>query len=267
MTLPGKYPPLADLMSLRGKKALVSGSARGIGYAIARRFCEAGTSVMLLDIDQEKGLQARDALSTAGWTAFFTECDLSREDEIERAWKETLGRLGGIDILVNNAGIFPFTPLAQLSSSAIEKVLAVNLKAMLLLSREFSRSAAASGRGGSIINLASIDALRPSHKGLSVYDASKGAVISLTRSLAKELGPEGIRVNALAPGGILTEGALAGSNPGNTRAGLKEFLSKIPLGRMGSADDVARAALFLASEMSAYITGELVAVDGGYLVS
>jgi 2-dehydro-3-deoxy-D-gluconate 5-dehydrogenase len=267
MTLPGKYPPLTDLINLSGKKALVTGSARGIGYAIGQRLREAGASVVLLDINAEQGQRSRDTLAAAGGTAFFVRCDLSREDELDRAWKETLAHLGGIDILVNNAGIFPFTPLPQVSGATIDQVLAVNLKAMLLLCREFARVATPPGRSRSIINLASIDAVRPSHKGLSIYDASKGAVLSLTRSLARELGPDGVRVNALAPGGILTEGALSRNNPENTRAGLKEFMSRIPLGRMGTADDVARVALFLASDLSAYMTGELVIVDGGYLVS
>jgi NAD(P)-dependent dehydrogenase (short-subunit alcohol dehydrogenase family) len=141
------------------------------------------------------------------------------------------------------------------------------LKGLLYFSREVGRWMVEKKTGGCIINLASIDALHPSHKGLSIYDASKGAVLTVTKSLAKELGQEGIRVNAIAPGGILTEGALSQKGEQNTRAGLKEFMSRITIGRMGTPDDIGRVALFLASDLSGYMTGSLLTVDGGYLLS
>jgi NAD(P)-dependent dehydrogenase (short-subunit alcohol dehydrogenase family) len=118
---------------------------------------------------------------------------------------------------------------------------------------------------GCIINIASIDALRPSDRGLPVYDASKGAVVSLTKSMARELGPHSIRVNAIAPGGIMTDGTMIQSRGETSRAWLRQFMARIPLGRMGIADDIARVALFLASDLSAYVNGSLIVVDGGYL--
>jgi 2-deoxy-D-gluconate 3-dehydrogenase len=267
MTTPRKYPTLAGLINLSGKKALVTGGAMGIGYAIADRLSEADATVTLLDFNEEKGRKSLLTLEGMGRRVYFVRCDLSREEEISQACAKAANQMGGLDILVNNAGIFPFTPLDQVSAEQIDRVLAVNVKAMILLIREFSRLAAEQQRGGLIVNIASVDALHPSHKGLSIYDASKGAVLSLTKSLAKELAPRGIRVNAIAPGGILTEGALAQRGPENARAGLKEFMARIPLGRMGVADDIARVALFLASDLSAYMTGELIVADGGYLLS
>jgi NAD(P)-dependent dehydrogenase (short-subunit alcohol dehydrogenase family) len=180
---------------------------------------------------------------------------------------EIISRLGGLDILVNNAGIFPFTPLFQLTSADIERTFAVNINGTLYCTREAGRWMIEQKRSGCVINLASVDSVHPSHKGLPVYDASKGAVLTLTKSLAKDLGPYGIRVNAIAPGGILTEGMIAQSRNGETgRSVLKEFMARLPLGKMGIADDIARVALFLASDLSSYMTGSLVVVDGGYLL-
>jgi 2-deoxy-D-gluconate 3-dehydrogenase len=262
-----KFVPLAELISLAGKSALVTGGAMGIGYAIAYRLAEAGAAVCILDRNEEKGRQAALNISDGGYSAFFLNCDVSLEEEVKSAVSAALARLGAVDILVNNAGIFPFTPILQMTAEDIDKVLAVNLKGTLFFIREVSRRMIEQKRSGCIINLASIDSLHPSHKGLSVYDASKGAVLTLTRSLARELGPDGIRVNALAPGGILTEGALTQRSGENSRAGLREFMSRLPLGKMGIPDDIGRAALFLASDLSAYMTGSLLVVDGGYLVS
>ncbi len=200
---------------------------------------------------------------------FSCRCDVSREEEVKNTTGAAITRMGSLDILVNNAGIFPFSPLLQMTADDIEKVLAVNLKGMLYFIREVSRRMIEQKRSGCIINLASIDSLHPSHKGLPVYDASKGAVLSLTKSMAKELGPHGIRVNAIAPGGIMTEGAIAQSRASGetSRSGLREFMSRIPLGKMGIADDIGRVALFLASDLSGYMTGSLLVVDGGYLLS
>jgi NAD(P)-dependent dehydrogenase (short-subunit alcohol dehydrogenase family) len=269
MSLEKKYIPLNELIRLTDKKALVTGAAMGIGFAIAYRLAEAGATVAIIDLNEEKGQKAAEDLVNCGYRAFFLRCDVSREEEVKNTIDAAIVRMGGLDILVNNAGIFPFTPLLQLTASDIEKVLAVNLKGLLYFTREASRWMIEQKRSGSIINLASVDSLHPSHKGLSVYDASKGAVLTLTKSLAKELGPNGIRVNAIAPGGILTEGAIAQSRgSGETsRTGLKEFMSRIALGRMGVADDIGRVALFLAADLSGYMTGSLVVVDGGYLLS
>jgi 2-dehydro-3-deoxy-D-gluconate 5-dehydrogenase len=264
-----KLVPLNELLSLANQRALVTGGAQGIGYAIAYRLAEAGARVGIIDVNDEKGQQAVQDLATAGYQAFFLRCDVRREEEVKSTLSAAAAKMGGLDILVNNAGIFPFVHLQEMTAADIEDILAVNVKGTLYFSREFSRWLIDHNHGGCIINLASIDSLHPSHNGLAVYDASKGAVLSLTRSLAKELGPYGIRVNAIAPGGIMTEGTMAQSRiRGETsRATLKEFLPRVALGRMGIADDIGRVALFLASGLSEYMTGALVLADGGYLLS
>jgi NAD(P)-dependent dehydrogenase (short-subunit alcohol dehydrogenase family) len=269
MSAEKKFPPLNQLISLANKKALVTGGAMGIGFAIAYRLAEAGAAVTVADVNDDKGQQSAQDLTNAGYRAFFLHCDVSHEEDVKNAFNTAVGRMGGLDILVNNAGIFPFTPVMQMTAADIEKILAVNVKGLLYCAREAARRMLEQKRSGCIINLASIDSLHPSYKGLSVYDASKGAVLSMTKSLAKEWGPSGIRVNAIAPGGIMTEGTMAQSRASGetSRTGLREFLSRLPLGRMGVADDVGRVALFLASDLSSYMTGSLVLVDGGYLLS
>jgi 2-dehydro-3-deoxy-D-gluconate 5-dehydrogenase len=270
MTYDKKFIPIHDLIKLKGKRALVTGGAMGIGLAIARRLAEAGAAVAVIDLNEEKGEKAVRDLTDNGYQAFFFKCDVSQEQEVNSTVTAAVTGMGGVDILVNNAGVFPYTPLGKLKAEDIEKVISVNLKGLLYFTREVSRRMIDQQHGGCIINLASIDSIHPAHKGMSVYDASKGAILTITKSLAKELGPEGIRVNAIAPGGILTEGSISQTRAGGEqfgRAGLKEFMSRIPLGKMGIADDVGRVALFLASDLSSYMTGSVVAVDGGYLIS
>lgn len=268
MTSQKKYPSLNQMISLKAKQALITGGAMGIGFSVAFRLAEAGASVTIADLNSDRGQKAADDLNNLGYQAFFLHCDVSKEEDVANMVTATIARTGAIDILVNNAGIFPLTPIFQTTGADIEKIFSVNLKGLVYCTREVSRWMIEKKRSGSIINIASIDSLHPSHKGMSIYDASKGAVLTLTKSLAKELGAEGIRVNAIAPGGILTEGSLA---PGDLsvqvgRAGLKEFLRRTALGRMGAADDIGRVALFLASDLSAYMTGSLLVVDGGYLL-
>jgi len=268
MSLRNKFPPIYELINLKGKRAIVTGGAMGIGFAIAYRLAEAGATVTVADIDSIKGESAVQNLINSGFQAHFATCDVSKEEDISRTISLAISKMDGIEILVNNAGIFPFTPLLELKSGEIEKILDVNLKGTLIFSREVSRWMIEHRKSGSIINIASVDALHPSHSGMSTYDASKGAILSLTRSLARELGIHSIRVNAIAPGGILTEGALSQKGQAEAnRSALKEFLSRIVMGRMGVADDIGRAALFLASDLSSYMTGSVLVVDGGYLLS
>jgi 2-dehydro-3-deoxy-D-gluconate 5-dehydrogenase len=267
MLVDKKFPLLPELFNLKNKRALVSGGASGIGFASAARLVEAGATVTILDLNQEKGQAAVNRLSENGKTVFLGCVDISQEESAVAAFKSAIEKMGGLDILVNNAGIFPSTPFLSVTASDLNKVMAVNLNGLVYLSREGARQMVNQKSGGVIINIASVDALHPIRKNMSIYDASKGAVLSLTRSMAKELAAENIRVNAIAPGGIFTEGALAERIPENSRAGLRETLSRIPLGRMGLADEIARVVLFLACDLSAYMTGSLVTVDGGFMVS
>ena len=267
---PTKFTSASALIALKGKQAIVTGGARGIGYAICYRLAEAGAAVVMADIDDKETEKACQKLAEAGYQAIPVHCDVSSEDEVKAMVSGTVSKVGGVDILVNNAGIFPMIPLAEMTSADIDKVLAVNLRSIFLCSREASQRMVEQKRGGCIINIASMDAVHPATKGFSVYDASKGGVLSMTKSLALELGPHEIRVNAIAPGAILTEGAttaMKGSFTGMNRAMLKTFMARMALGRMGNADDIARVALFLASDLASYVTGTCIFADGGYLIS
>jgi len=267
MSPDSKFIPLDALLDFSGKRALVTGGAMGIGRAVACRLAEAGAFVTIIDINEEKGRSAAENINADGLKADFIKCDVASEEEIKNTVAKSILNMGGIDILVNNAGIFPVTPFSELSSADINRIMDINFKGLVYFCRECSRDMIKREKSGCIVNLASVGGLHPAQKYQSIYEASKGAVITLTRSLALELGEYNIRVNALAPGGILTEGVLGQRSSGGGRAGLREFMARIPLGRMGTADDVARAALFLASELSGYMTGCTIPVDGGFLTS
>lgn len=265
--------PLNELISLQGKTAVVTGGAQGIGFAISARLLEAGAVVMIADIDADTGKKAAEMLSSSGGTAVFYECDVIDETGVQRTISEIAATHNGIDILVNNAGIYPRKSFTEMSGDDFRRVIEVNLTGTFLCSRYAAEAMIQVKRGGSIVNIASIEGVHPSSTGMTAYDASKAGVIMLTKSLAKELGTHGIRVNAIAPGGIMTRAVTA--NLGNTsreqqREELKElknFMRRMALGRMGRPDEIARVVLFLVSDLADYVTGDLIAVDGGYLVS
>lgn len=269
------FIPIAELTSLKGKGAIVTGGARGIGFGIASRLAEAGAAVLIADIEADSAAKAAAELGKQGFTAHAAGCDVSNETSVKNMVAAAENKLGNIDVLVNNAGIYPRKPLEEMTAQDFEKVTAINLTGTFLCSRYASQAMKEKGRHGCIINIASIEALHPSATGMTAYDASKGGVLMLTRSLARELGPHDIRVNAIAPGAILTRGVFSSvetesASPEERKAQMKElkaFMSRMALGRMGDADDIARVALFLASEMAAYITGEMIVADGGYLIS
>jgi 2-deoxy-D-gluconate 3-dehydrogenase len=258
---------ISDLISLKGKTAIVTGGANGIGFGISCRLAESGAAVYLADKNKLEGEKACSELKLKGFKVIFVETDVSDEDDVKRLVNTVTNQLGHVDILVNNAGIFPKIDFFSTGVEDFNNILAVNLRGTFLCSREASRAMIALNREGCIINIASIDAVHPSSRGFSAYDASKGGVLSLTKSLALELGKNNIRVNAIAPGGIMTGGAIAGSAGREMKSELKSFLSRIAIGRMGKPDDVARVALFLASDLSSYMTGSIVFVDGGYLIT
>jgi NAD(P)-dependent dehydrogenase (short-subunit alcohol dehydrogenase family) len=262
--------PLPELISLRGKGAVVTGGAMGIGLAISRRLAEAGARVLIADLDAAEARNASNGLNSLGYDTAFIGCNVTEESDVKEMVSGAVKMLGGLDILVNNAGVYPRKPLEEMTGRDFQQVMAVNLTGTFLCSRYVIPEMRKQQRGGSIINIASIEAIHPSSTGMTAYSASKGGVVMLTKSLAREVGADNIRVNAIAPGGIKTRGVLSQTDASGNRAQLKElksFISRIALDRMGEADDIARVALFLASELSAYVTGDLIVADGGYLVS
>ena len=198
---------LAQLYDLKGKVAVVTGAAKGIGQGIANRLAEAGATVLLVDVDADGAQASASAIEERGGTASSAVADLSTVDGANAAVATAIERYGRIDVLVNNAGIYPMMPALQLSEEVWDRTLNLNLKGLFFASQAAARAMVDSG-GGAIINIASVDAIKPIGN-LPHYDASKGGVVMLTKSLAKDLGPLGVRVNAIAPGAIQTPGTVA----------------------------------------------------------
>jgi 2-deoxy-D-gluconate 3-dehydrogenase len=261
-----------NIFSLEGKTAIVTGAAMGIGYGIAKRFADAGAAVLLTDIDATAVSAAASRLQETAGRVHTVAVDIGADEAPDRIVTACVETFGGIDVLVNNAGIFPRVPAVEMPPELFDRVLRINLRGLVLLSCAVGRRMIEQRRGGAIINIASIDSLRPSMVGLAAYDASKGGVLMFTRSFALEMAPNDVRVNAILPGGIATEGA---SRPleasGMTQQQMdelrKRFVERIPLRRMGVPDDIATVALFLASSASGYMTGSHVVVDGGVLLT
>lgn len=267
--------PLNKLFDLSGKVALVTGGAMGIGLAISQRLAEAGAAVLISDIDEKGGAVAEKEMTEKGYKTAFVKTDAGKVSDIANAVALAKARFGGLDILVNNAGIFPMSPVMNTTEELWDKVMAVNLKGVFFFAQHAAKLMIESGKPGKIINIASIDAIHPTGN-LVHYDASKGGVLMMTKSLALELSKHKITVNAIAPGGITTpgtakisEGLLKGSglSPEAFAEMMKGFSARIPMGRQGDPDDIAAPVLFLASDASRYITGETIVVDGGYLLS
>lgn len=245
--------PQDKLLDLSSKTALVTGGALGIGFGIAYRLAEAGVKVMIGDLQEAKGIKAQSFIA-----------DVSNEEDVKNLVSHTVKTFGSLDILVNNAGIYPNIPVSQMSLEDFEKVLAVNLKGVFLCTKYASEQMIKKGNGGKIINITSIDAIHPSSIGLAHYDASKHGVWGFTKNVALELAPHKIWVNAIAPGAILTPGVEKLQLPAQV---MESFLAKIPMHRIGDPDDIGKVALFLASDMSSYMTGAQIVVDGGALLS
>jgi len=260
--------PLKELIDLTGKTAIVTGGAMGIGLGIAYRLAEAGANVVVADMDQKTAEGAAAKLKAKGWRAVALHTDVAKAADVQQMVAETVKAYGGVDILVNNAGIYPNVPLMQLTEKDFERILAVNLRGVFLCTQAVAAQMIKQGRGGKIINISSIDAIHPSMVGLATYDATKHGVWGFTKNVALELATHNIRVNAIAPGVISTPGTGAGKPINKEFEGQVAALTqKVPMRRMGEPDDIGRVALFLASELSSYMTGSQVVADGGVLLA
>jgi NAD(P)-dependent dehydrogenase (short-subunit alcohol dehydrogenase family) len=258
---------LAELMSLQGRIAVVTGGAVGIGYATARRFAQAGARVLIGDL-RDAADAAHVLAAESGAQVVGCPLDVSDADSIRGCADQAVETFGRLDIWVNNAGIYPSVPFLEMSEDDWDRVIDVNLRGSFLGAREAAIRMVRGGHEGVIVNVASTAGFKAGGPGVAHYVASKHAVRGLTKSLAVELGPHGIRALAVAPTLIDTPGIAAGRQAFE-QAGLGDLLDsyagRLPLGRIGVADDVARVALFCASDLSLFMTGSTLLVDGGDL--
>ena len=254
---------LADLLTVRDRVAVVTGAARGIGYATAARLLEAGARVVVADVD---GPGAERAVARLGERATAARVDVSDETSVRDLVRLAVEACGRLDIWVSNAGIYPPAPVLELSAGEWDQMIAVNLRGAFLGAREAARAMIPLGRGGVIVTIASTAAYRADAPGVAHYVASKFGVRGLTQSLAVELGPHGIRVLAVAPTVTLTPGLEAQRAPLEAAGfALDDHGQRLPLGRVAVPDDVARVVVFCASDLSLLMTGSTLLVDAGEL--
>lgn len=258
--------PLADLISLAGRSAVVTGGAQGLGRAIARRLGEAGASVLIGDLNAElAGAAATDLGRSLGREVISAAMDVSDPRSVAAAAQLAADRCGGVDIWVNNAGVYPNIPLMEMTEQVWDQVMAVNLKGVFLGAQAAARRMIAAGRGGVIVNIVSTAGFRGVASGVSAYVASKHGVRGATRQMALELAPHGIRVLGVAPTFCETEGnmaALAALAERDVGAEIPATLTSL-LGRVGVPDDIARVVLFCASDLSIFMTGSTLLADAG----
>lgn len=245
-------------MRLSSQIALVTGAASGISRAVAARFAEEGAAVMVADASEAGGMETVKQIRSAGHNARFVRLDVSQPDEVKRAVQTTVEELGGLDILFNGAGILIYGPVLETSDEAWARVMAVNLTGTFLCSRA-ALEYMVTKRRGVIINVASTTGSHDACAHAAAYLSSKGGVTLLTRSMAIDYAKQGIRVNAICPGPTDTPMLRKAQTPEE----LEAFARTFPMNRLGRPEEIAGAALFLASSDASFVTGALLYVDGG----
>lgn len=247
-------------MRLANRVAIVTGAGSGMGESIAQTFAREGAKVALLDVDEKNGARVAGGI---GDGAIFVRCDVAKKADIEGAIAATTKTFGAPDILINNAGVSHVNkPLMEISEAEFDRVFAINVRGLFLFSQSVVPSMRGNG-GGVIVNIGSTAGLRP-RPGLSAYNATKGAVHNLTKTLAVELAPDRIRVCAIAP--VATDTPLLPTFLGNAEGMREKFIATVPLGRLALPQDIANVALFLSSDDAEFVTGNIVEVDGGRCV-
>jgi NAD(P)-dependent dehydrogenase (short-subunit alcohol dehydrogenase family) len=281
--------PFADLLSLKGRVAIITGGTRGLGSAMVRRFAEAGASVVVTGRGKPALKKIEAAIEAMGGTAVGVQADAGSVKDAQKVIDLAVKRFGRLDILVNNAAIFPPSISIEVTDTLWDQTIDTDLKGAFFLSKFAALEMIKGGRGGRIINVLSTEMIRPTGF-LPAYGAAKGGLMAITQSMAKELGEHGILVNAVIPGATMTSeridalksGDLSGLAQGlppeatQTRkkqrdmllkGGFGQAMKRMPLGRTGYPDDLAKATLFLASDLATYVNGTSLLVDGGQTLS
>jgi 3-oxoacyl-[acyl-carrier protein] reductase len=248
------------MSDLKGKVAIVTGASKGIGAGIAKGLAAAGAAVVVNYASSREGADRVVAEITAkGGKAIAVQGDVSSAADVKRLFEQTKASFGALDVLVNNAGVYQFEPLEKVTEEEFHREFNTNVLGTLLTIQQALKYFGP--HGGSVINISSIASLNPTPDSV-VYAATKSAVDSITRGLAKELGPRQIRVNAIAPGGTASEGLASAGILGTEVE--KQVVGMTPLGRFGQPEDIAKVAVFLASDDSAWLTGERITASGGW---
>ena len=265
---------LTDLLSLAGRRAVVTGAAQGLGKAIAARLAEAGADLLLIDLNEDAARAAAVELADRyGVRVASTHADVTDAASVAAAADLAVAELGGIDVWVNNAGIFPNAPVTMMPDEMWDATFAVNARGVFLGSREAARRMSADGSGGVIVNIISTAGVQVAFPGMAAYVGSKHAALGMTKSLAVDLAPLGIRVLGVAPSFVPTEGNVAAAKIGAeaaAAAGIEmpplDVMNTSMIGRMGTPDDIARVVLFAASDLSMIMTGSTLLADAGETV-
>jgi len=250
-------------MELKGKVAIITGARRGMGRSHALVLARAGAKVVVSDVSLEECQKVVDEIKKDGGEALSVECDVTKKEEVDDMVKTAIDKWGKVDILVNNAGICQFKPFLELTEEEWDRTLNINLKGYFLCAQAAAKEMVKQ-KSGVIINIASVamGQVGVGFPTLAHYCASKGGIVGMTETLALELAPYNIRVNAVAPGAIDTPMIASAKQDPKT---MEATLSRIPLRRVGKPEEVSNLVLFLASEQSSYMTGSTVVIDGGWL--